>query len=274
MNEILEVVKKAETHLRQQKMLVGEVFYAEKPRRTYSELSNSPKSEQLENELEVPFVLSQKISKKESINLKNKVEKLETKPDEFVPELWKNATSLIELFAETHLCQKCPLGQSRTKFVFGVGNPNADVMIIGEAPGADEDLQGEPFVGSAGQLLTKILAAINFHREDVFIANILKCRPPNNRKPELAEVEQCEPYLFKQIELVKPRLILALGLTAVNTLLKTEHKMGEIRGQQIPFHGAIMIPTYHPAALLRNPAWKTATWEDVKLLRRLYDEGK
>jgi len=165
------------------------------------------------------------------------------------------------------------LGKTRTKFVFGVGNPNADIMVIGEAPGADEDAKGEPFVGRAGQLLTKILQATNFEREEVFIANILKCRPPDNRTPIPSEVEQCEPYLLKQIELIKPKFILAVGLTAANTLLKQKFKMADIRGKVFDYHGVNMLVTYHPAALLRNPEWKKYTWEDVQLLRRLYDES-
>jgi DNA polymerase len=186
---------------------------------------------------------------------------------------WREATSLQVLNERICECLNCKLGATRTKFVFGVGNPNADVLVIGEAPGADEDAQGEPFVGRAGQLLNKILEAIDFKREDVYIANIIKCRPPENRRPEPDEVEQCEPYLHKQIECIQPRLILALGLTAVNTLLKGNFKMGDIRGKQLNFRGVPMIATYHPAALLRNPEWKKVAWEDVKLLRRLYDEG-
>ncbi len=184
---------------------------------------------------------------------------------------WKNASSLPLLYDHIHQCQNCKLGATRTNFVFGTGNPNAKLMIIGEAPGADEDAQGEPFVGRAGQLLTKILEAIQFHREDVYIANIIKCRPPENRRPEADEVAECEPYLYKQIDLVQPKVILAVGLTAVNTLLKSKHTMGAIRGQTLEFRGIPMIATYHPAALLRNPEWKKATWEDVQTLRKLYD---
>jgi DNA polymerase len=191
-----------------------------------------------------------------------------------VPELWREASSLDILNQTICGCLNCKLGPTRTNFVFGVGNPNADIMVIGEAPGADEDAQGEPFVGRGGQLLTKILEAIHLKREDVYIANIIKCRPPNNRRPESDEVEQCEPYLLKQIELVQPKFILALGLTAVNTLFKANYKMGDIRGKQLSFRGIPLIATYHPAALLRNPEWKKATWEDVKLLRRLYDESR
>lgn len=189
-----------------------------------------------------------------------------------VTEPWVSAPSLDSLNQMICTCQKCPLGQSRTKFVFGVGDHNADIVVIGEAPGADEDASGEPFIGLAGQLLTKILAAINLQRSDVFICNILKCRPPGNRTPERFEVEQCEPYLIKQLELVKPKFILALGLTAANTLLNRKAKMGELRGTVHDYHGIKVIVTYHPAALLRNQQWKRPTWEDVQMLRRLYDE--
>ncbi|MFH1050035.1 MAG: uracil-DNA glycosylase [bacterium] len=185
---------------------------------------------------------------------------------------WILSNTMEELFEKIHNCQNCPLGATRTNFVFGTGNPNADIMIIGEAPGADEDEQGKPFVGRAGQLLTKILAAIKLSRDEVFIANILKCRPPNNRKPLSSEEDECEPYLKKQIELIKPAFILALGLTSVDCLLKKKHKMGDIRGSVLEYHGIKMLVTYHPAALLRNPNWKPLVWEDVKLLRKLYDE--
>lgn len=184
---------------------------------------------------------------------------------------WEDATSLDVLNTSICACQNCKLGAMRTNFVFGVGNPMADILIIGEAPGADEDAQGEPFVGRAGQLLTKILEAINLKREDVYIANIIKCRPPGNRRPEADEVAECEPYLYKQIDLIQPKFILALGLTAVDTLLKKKHTMGAIRGKELEFRGIPMLATYHPAALLRNPEWKRATWEDIQNLRRLYD---
>ncbi len=186
---------------------------------------------------------------------------------------WQNSQNIDELYSKIHTCQSCPLGASRTEFVFGTGDPNADIMIIGEAPGKDEDLQGKPFVGRAGQLLTKILEAIGLSRDEVFIANILKCRPPGNRKPEPAEVQQCEPYLMKQIELIKPAFILILGLTALDTLLKEgKHKMGEMRGKVLDYCGTKMVVTYHPAALLRNPNWKKAAWEDVKKLRDMHNE--
>lgn len=205
------------------------------------------------------------------VQLSNEPEKLLMTQNAIEPN-WKDSTSIEELFSSIHNCRSCPLGSTRTKFVFGTGNPNADIMIIGEAPGRDEDLQGKPFVGRAGQLLTRILEAINLSRDEVFIANILKCRPPGNRKPEPPEVEQCEPYLMKQIELIKPAFILTLGLTALDTLLKGKHKMGEMRGQVLDYCGTKMIVTYHPAALLRNPNWKKLAWEDVKKLRKMYDD--
>lgn len=167
-------------------------------------------------------------------------------------------------------CLLCPLGFTRKSFVFGSGNPNADLMIIGEAPGADEDEQGLPFVGRAGQLLTKILEAVDINRDDVYICNILKCRPPNNRKPLVSETDTCEPYLRKQIDLVQPRFILALGLTAANTLLKNKESMTSLRGRTHDYHGTPTLVTYHPAALLRNPEWKKNTWEDVKNLKSLF----
>lgn len=187
---------------------------------------------------------------------------------------WKNAKNISELRQIISGCCECSLYQNRTNFVFGEGNPKADIMIIGEAPGRDEDLQGMPFVGRAGQLLTKILESIGLTRDEVFIGNICKCRPPENRVPESIEVEKCEPYLIKQIELINPEFILSLGLTSFNTLMKTKSKMADIRGQMFDYHGKKLLVTYHPAALLRNPNWKRDVWEDMKNLKKLYDEFK
>jgi DNA polymerase len=146
--------------------------------------------------------------------------------------------------------------------------------MIGEAPGADEDAQGEPFVGRAGQLLNKILEAVRFKREDVYICNILKCRPPNNRDPEAVEVDTCEPYLWKQLELIKPKIILCLGRIAAITLLRITDSLNNMRGKIYMYRGIKVLVTYHPAALLRNPHWKKPTWEDVQFLRKIYDEMK
>jgi len=170
-------------------------------------------------------------------------------------------------------CQKCPLGATRTNFVYGTGNPKADVMFIGEAPGRDEDLKGEPFVGRAGQLLDKILAAINFNRNDqVYIANILKCRPPNNRDPQPDEMKTCLPYLKEQIRLIKPKIICALGRISAQALLETSTPLGKLRGRWHQFEGVPFIVTYHPAALLRFQQYKKDCWEDIKKLKAKYDE--
>jgi DNA polymerase len=189
-----------------------------------------------------------------------------------VHEEWTKTDSLDALNQMICNCMKCPLGQTRTKFVFGVGNPKAKLMVIGEAPGADEDKQGEPFVGRAGQLLNKILEAVKFTREEVFICNILKCRPPGNRDPLPSEEDQCVPYLYKQIDIIRPKLILAVGRIAANRLLQKNLSMKELRTQPNEFHGIPFFATYHPAALLRNPNWKHETWEDVQKLRKRYDE--
>ena len=191
---------------------------------------------------------------------------------DFPAEPWVAAPGLTELKSQICTCMKCPLGSSRNKFVFGVGNPNADIVFVGEAPGADEDAQGEPFVGRAGQLLNKILEAIHFKREDVYICNILKCRPPNNRDPLPEEVDSCEPYLWKQLELLNPKIIVCLGRIAGQTLLRTNETLGSLRGKLHNYRGIKLVVTYHPAALLRNPNWKKPTWEDVQWIRKMYDE--
>jgi len=170
-------------------------------------------------------------------------------------------------------CTRCPLYSTATNPVPGQGNPNADLMIVGEAPGATEDQQGLAFVGAAGQLLTKILGAVDLKREDVFICNVLKHRPPGNRNPMSDEVTACSPYLFRQFELIRPKAILALGTFAAQTLLQTKLAIGKLRGQVHRFHGVPLIVTYHPAALLRNPSWKRPTWEDVQLVRRILDSS-
>ena len=191
---------------------------------------------------------------------------------------WQTSESLEKLESLINSCQKCVLAKNRNNFVFGSGNPNADVMIIGEGPGAEEDKQGLPFVGRAGKLLTNILKAINFTRDEVFIANVVKCRPPGNRTPLPLEMDTCIPYLKKQIEIIKPKLILCLGKTAALGILKMNTSLGNMRGKIFEFESGsrrtkVMV-TYHPAALLRNPNWKQPTWEDVQKLRTLYDELK
>lgn len=186
-------------------------------------------------------------------------------------ENYNNCKSLDSFYNSIKDCQKCALGKSRTKFVFGTGNPNADVMIIGEAPGAEEDKQGIPFVGRAGKLLTDILKAIDFERDEVYIANILKCRPPNNRNPLTEEMNECMPYLIKQIDLIKPKAILCLGLVAATGLLNIKSSLTKLRGNVYNVYGISTMVTYHPAALLRNPNWKRGCWEDVQKFRQLFD---
>ena len=184
---------------------------------------------------------------------------------------------LKKFYLEIKDCTKCHLGKTRTNFVFGVGTPESKVMFIGEAPGREEDLQGEPFVGAAGKLLDKILEAIKFKRSDVYIANILKCRPPENRDPLPEEIEICQPYLLRQIKIMKPEIICALGRISAQVLLKSKLPLNQLRGA---FHDFRLegfskpikfLVTYHPAALLRYPQYKKQTWEDVQLLRKEYD---
>jgi DNA polymerase len=165
-----------------------------------------------------------------------------------------------------------PIDEDRENPVFGVGDPEADLVIIGEAPGRDEDKEGEPFVGRAGQLLDKILDAINFEREEVYITNILKSRPPRNRNPKAEEIDAHLPVLYKQIALIQPKIILAVGKVAGNTLLDRSSSLSNLRDQEHDFYGIPLMVTYHPAALLRNSQWKRPTWEDVKLLRTRYDQ--
>jgi DNA polymerase len=170
-------------------------------------------------------------------------------------------------------CTRCTLYSTATNHVPGEGNPNADFMCVGEAPGATEDETGRPFIGAAGQLLTKILGAINLTREDVYICNVLKHRPPGNRNPRPEEVIACSPYLIRQIDLIKPKVILALGTFAAQTLLDTKLSIGKLRGQVHRYYGVPLVVTYHPAALLRNPGWKRPTWEDVQLAHRILNSA-
>lgn len=167
-------------------------------------------------------------------------------------------------------CTRCQLhGLGRRQIVFGVGNPDADLMFVGEAPGADEDVQGIPFVGRAGQLLTRIIEAIDLRRDDVYIANVIKCRPPNNRDPEPQEVATCQPFLFRQIDAIRPRVIVALGSFAARALLDTRDPISKLRGRVYPYRGARLVATFHPAYLLRDPRRKREAWEDMKTVRAL-----
>jgi DNA polymerase len=182
------------------------------------------------------------------------------------------AQTLTEFNLQIKDCTKCKLWEKRTKFVFGTGNSEANLMCIGEAPGYDEDKAGEPFVGAAGQLLNRILNAIGFQRQEVYITNIVKCRPPGNRNPEPDEIAQCLPYLQQQLAMIQPKLILALGKVAAHNLLGMEASIESLRGKVHQIDDIKVIVTYHPAALLRKPQWKRGAWEDVQKLRKIYDE--
>jgi DNA polymerase len=172
--------------------------------------------------------------------------------------------TLVEVRKELGDCKRCKLHRSRRTIVFGEGNERADLMFIGEGPGYDEDVQGRPFVGKAGQLLTKIIESINLPREEVYITNIIKCRPPGNRNPEPDEIQSCNPFLMNQIRVIRPKIICALGTFAAQTLLKTDTKISALRGKSFDIEGIKVIPTYHPAFLLRNPERKREVWEDMK----------
>ena len=171
-------------------------------------------------------------------------------------------------------CTRCTLHAKRRNIVFGVGNPNADLLFVGEGPGHDEDVQGEPFVGKAGQLLDKIIQAIEMTRDEVYIANVVKCRPPGNRDPEPDEVASCRPFLERQIRSIRPVVICTLGRVAVQAVLGTGKPLRELRGTVIEYGDALLVPTYHPAYLLRNPEYKRACWEDMKLVLRLLHERR
>ena len=192
---------------------------------------------------------------------------------ELIPGAIEKLDTLEQIAKKVDKCTRCPLYETATKGVPGEGNPKAKLVCVGEAPGAKEDETGRPFVGQAGQLLNKILAAIDLTREEVFICNVLKHRPPGNRNPRPEEVEACSPYLIRQLELIKPKVIVAFGTFAAQTLLNTKTPIGQLRGLMHKYHGIPLVVTYHPAALLRNPAWKRPTWEDVKFARRILDSG-
>jgi uracil-DNA glycosylase len=180
-------------------------------------------------------------------------------------------SSLISIAKAVESCTRCPLYKTANHGVPGAGDSKARLVCVGEAPGANEDETGLPFVGAAGGLLTKILAAVDLTREEVFISNVVKHRPPGNRNPTPGEIEACSPYLIRQLELIKPKVIVAFGTFAAQTLLNTKTPIGKLRGEVHRYHGIPLVVTYHPAALLRNPSWKRPTWEDVKLARRILD---
>lgn len=211
--------------------------------------------------------------------LKNHLELLKASGVDFLPKATNPLLSqndkndvvseeFLKLKRNVLACTKChELAEKRKNVVFGSGNPNAELVFVGEAPGADEDIQGLPFVGKAGQLLTKIIESIGQSRDTVFICNVLKCRPPGNRNPLPAEIFNCEPYLIEQIHLIKPKIICALGTFAAQTLLKTDRNISSLRGKLHDYQGSKLICTFHPAYLLRNPEEKRKVWEDMKMIR-------
>jgi DNA polymerase len=190
------------------------------------------------------------------------------------PSLGEGTENLDLIRGDLGDCTRCKLHQGRRTLVYGVGNPDADLMFVGEGPGYEEDMQGIPFVGPAGQLLTKIIEAIQLTRDEVYIANVVKCRPPGNRDPEPDEIATCRPFLERQVASIRPRVICTLGRIATQAMLSTEKPLGRLRGQQFAFGDAVLVPTYHPAALLRDPSKKRDTWEDMKLIRALLDERR
>jgi uracil-DNA glycosylase family 4 len=180
------------------------------------------------------------------------------------PEISASRETLAAVRADLGECQRCALGAGRTTLVFGNGNPHARLLFVGEAPGQEEGRQGEPFVGEAGQLLTKIIAAMGFQRDDVYLCTLLKCHPPENRNPHAAEIEQCQPFLLRQIQAVGPEVVVALGTCAAQALLQTKEPISQLRGQFHDLHGIPLMPTFHPAFLLRSPAHKGEVWADMK----------
>ncbi len=267
--EFKHILSDTERFLKQQQELYGEIIYpikSELPSLNAAPMQAGAKSAPENQEIDLFGNIAQPTPPQNKIGERA----LPAYPDE----PWIKTKSLDELNASINTCLKCGLGKTRIKFVFGVGNPKADIVVVGEAPGADEDEQGEPFVGRAGQLLNKILEAIQLKREEVFICNILKCRPPNNRDPQAEEIDCCEPYLWKQLEIIKPKLILCAGRIAGQSLLKTYASLTVLREKVHDYRGIPLMVTYHPAALLRNPHWKRPCWEDMQKFRKLYDEMK
>jgi DNA polymerase len=256
-----DILSEIQRYLKQQETFFGDAII----------LPETQKVEQIAQGVKIDNVKSAKI-KTNNLQLeiiKNTV----SKTIEYDSENWESCLDIPSMKNEISNCKKCPLCKTRTNFVFGVGNENADIMFIGEAPGNDEDLQGEPFVGRAGQLLNKIIQAVEWKREDVFICNILKCRPPNNRAPLQSEVELCESYLKKQIELINPIMLICLGRIAAQTLLRTKDSLTNMRSKIHNYHTVPLYVTFHPAALLRNPNWKPATWEDFKKMKSDYENN-
>lgn len=270
MNDAEKLIAKSIRFIEQQKEIYGEFSARHLPSNSEKD-SDEPASNRAE-ENQVDYHPDKTETQNESTLSAN--QEPESKPELSTEEKIKACTTLEELRALCEQSEELKTDLEGTNLVFGVGNPNADLMIVGEAPGYNEDQQGEPFVGQAGQLLDKIMGAIDFKRDDIYIANILKHRPPNNRDPKPEERQRSLPFLLRQIEIIDPKLILCVGRVAATTLLDKETSLGSLRQKFHEFHGRELMATYHPAALLRNQKWKRPTWEDVQLLRKRYDELK
>ena len=260
--KVNEIIKQTQDYLQNFNRFYSGTLYLDGPNESENKQSPHQKIQPTEKNEQMSVKKEKKVLKEVDLFGNETIKKQE----------WEFSESLAELNEMIHDCKKCQLWETRTNFVFGVGNPNADIVVIGEAPGADEDAKGEPFVGRAGQLLNKILEATGFQREEVFICNILKSRPPGNRNPLPNEVEACKPYLDKQLELINPKLILLLGRVAAESLLKAKDPLNKLRGKTHDYKGWKVRITFHPAALLRNPNWKKDTWEDMKQFKAMYDE--
>jgi DNA polymerase len=262
-----ELIEKAERFIKQQQDLYGNFsMHLSKGSGSGNDATSSDNT---------PITEADKVNETfGNINAPNVNETAQPEPQKELSETEKIGAcqSLDELRSLCENSEALQTDLEGTNLVFGVGNPNADLMIIGEAPGYNEDQQGEPFVGEAGQLLDKIMEAINLNREEIYIANILKHRPPNNRDPKHEERQRSLPYLLRQIELIDPKLILCVGRISATTLMGEDTSLSKLRGKFHTFNNRELMATYHPAALLRNSQWKRPTWEDVQKLRKRYDE--
>jgi len=263
MNDPKEFVERASTFLKQQRDMYGD-FSVKLDKKAENRIpqAEEPKTDYQESSEDLVETESEAIQEPEK----------EAQPELTPAQKIANCTTLDELRTLCEETEELKTDLEDTNLVFGVGNPDANLMIIGEAPGYNEDQQGEPFVGQAGQLLDKIMGAIDFKREDIYIANILKHRPPDNRDPEPEERKRSLPYLLRQIEIIDPKIILCVGRVSATTLLEKETSLGNLRDQFHEFHGRELMVTYHPAALLYNQKYKRPTWEDVQKLRKRYDE--
>lgn len=230
----------------------------------YIEILSTVKS-YIEDEIELGF--SELSSTEQTSSPQDTLFNLTNQGKEIIFDTMEDIRKAVEV------CQKCSLYKTRTNIVFGSGNENARLVFVGEAPGFDEDQQGKPFVGKAGQKLTQIINAMGLSREEVYITNVLKCRPPNNRNPLPNEIEACEPYLIAQLKIIKPKIICALGTFSAQTLLKTDQQISKLRGRFHTYQGIKLMPTYHPAFLLRNPKYKKDVWEDVQKVMAEYAKG-